>query len=246
VVEACFLNNLIETLFIQNVEQKAIVRYALELETIMRALNPALVYLVQADVPRALARNFRNRGKGFEDYVIRFATGTPYAETHQLDGYEGMVHFWQGFVDLTDEIYRRLHMSKVRIDNSAQQWEQQNRQVMSFLALPITPDPRTPERTALKYLGTYRAETGDKTYTVGWEPEHLIVDGFLDVKTALIHKTGNVFYAQGWPFEVCFVENKTGKVDSFSIRGKTVDYLPVTGTVATRLAYSGDSSSEFL
>ena len=236
IVEACFLNNLIETLFTRNVERSTIVQYALQLETVMQVLNPALVYLVQPNVRQALERNFRNRGKGFEDYVIRFAAGTPYAKTHQLKGYEGMIGFWQDFVGLTDEIYRRLRMPKVRIDHSAQQWDQQNQQVLSFLSVPMKPDPRTPERAALKYLGTYKPENGEKTYTVEWEPENLIVNLFLDVKTALIHKTGNVFYAQGWPFDICFAENKSGKVDSFSIRGKTVDYLPVTGTVATRQA----------
>jgi hypothetical protein len=240
IVEACFLNNLIETLFIHNVERNTIVQYALELETVMQALNPALVYLVQPNVPQALVRNFSNRGKGFEDYVTQFATGTPYAEIHQLRGYEGMVCFWQDFVGLTDDIYRRLHMSKVRIDNSSQQWNWQNHQVMSFLSIPIEPDPRTSERQATKYLGTYKPENGEKTYTVEWEPEHLGVNLFLDVKTTLIHKTGNVFSAQGWPFEVCFAKDQSGRVDSFSIQGKTVDYLPVTGMIATRLAHGKD------
>jgi thymidylate kinase len=234
IVEACFLNNLVETLFTHNVERNRIVQYALELETVMQALNPALVYLVQPDVPQALERNFSNRGKGFEDYVIQFATGTPYAKTRQLKGYEGMVCFWQAFVDLTDDIYRRLHMSKVRIDNSSQQWDRQNHQVMSFLSIPRKPDPRTSERQAAKYLGTYKPDNGERTYTVEWEPEHLSVNLFLDVKATLIHKTGHVFSARGWPFDICFAEDRSGKVDSFSIQGKIVDYLPVTGTTATR------------
>jgi deoxyadenosine/deoxycytidine kinase len=242
IVEACFLNNLIETLFIHNVDRNRIVQYASELETVMQALNPALVYLVQPNVPQALERNFRNRGKGFEDYVVQFATGTPYAKIRQFKGYEGMVCFWQDFVGLTDDIYRRLHMSKVWIDNSSQQWDRQNHQVMSFLSSPIKPDPRTSERQAAKYLGTYKPENGKKTYAIEWEPEHLSVNLFLDVKTTLIHKTGNVFYARGWPFDICFVESTPGKVDSFSIRGKTVDYLPVTGIVATRQAQGKDQS----
>ena len=94
VVEACFFNNLIDTLLAHNVEPSEIVRYGETLQTIIEPLNPVLVYLVQEDIERALERSFEDRGEEFKEYVIQFTTDTPFAKQRGLEGYEGMVMFW--------------------------------------------------------------------------------------------------------------------------------------------------------
>jgi thymidylate kinase len=65
VVEACFFNNLIETLLAHDVDRRRIVSYGYDLQKIIAPLKPALVYLTQRDVVQALDRNFLNRGEGF-------------------------------------------------------------------------------------------------------------------------------------------------------------------------------------
>lgn len=104
VIEACFFNNLIESLLAHNVAGPEIIQYYHELEKVVEPLNPALIYLTPNDVHQALENNFCNRGPGFTDFVIELATGTPYAKQRGLQGYAGMVTFWQGFVALTDRL----------------------------------------------------------------------------------------------------------------------------------------------
>ena len=137
VVEASYFNNLIETLLAHNVDRPKIIQYADALQALIEPLNPTLVYLVQEDVEKALERNFKGRGQGFMNYVIRYATETPFARWRDLEGYDGMLKFWQAFVDLTDELFQRCRLRKLRIDNAAGNWVDYSRQVLGCLSIPL-------------------------------------------------------------------------------------------------------------
>jgi hypothetical protein len=76
-VQACFFNNLIESLLAHSFDRPKIVQYGHGLQALVEPLNPTLVYLVQEDVDRALEWNFKGRGKGFRNHVIRYATDKP-------------------------------------------------------------------------------------------------------------------------------------------------------------------------
>jgi len=54
VMEACFFNNLIETLLIHNLDRTGIIQYADRLAGVMESLHPTLVYLFQEDLEQAL------------------------------------------------------------------------------------------------------------------------------------------------------------------------------------------------
>jgi hypothetical protein len=234
VVEACLFNNLLESLLMHNVARPEIMRYGCELEKVIEPLNPALIYLTQNDVAQALERNFSNRGPGFTDYVIKLATGTPFAKQRGLQGYAGMVTFWQNFVALTDQLFREFSMDKLMIENSDGAWERYNRQVLTFLSLPLAPEQRVSESEAQDLVGKYRDEKSDRTFTVQYENERLLIDIFLQVKTHLLPRTKRVFCTEGWYFEICFERDESGKIGKLEIGGKDVDYLALVGTVAVK------------
>ena len=236
VVEACFFNNLIESLLAHNVDRPKIIQYADELQTLLESLNPTLVYLVQEDLDRALERNFKGRGKGFQNYVIQYATGTPFAKQREWEGYAGMVMFWREFVGLTDELFQRYRIRKLKIDNSAGNWDDYNRQVLECLSIEQMPEPRVSQSEALKLIGVYKDRSADKEFIVRYEDGQLTINLFWNVRTRLVRQTERVFLAEGWHFEVSFESDGVSGASAMKIGGRDVDYLSLVGVVGARRA----------
>jgi hypothetical protein len=130
--------------------------YADELQALIEPLNPTLVYLVQGDVASALERSFKDRGTGFRDYVIQFATGLPLAKRRGWQGYEGMVMYWREFVTLTDELFDRHRIRRIKVDNSTGNWDDCNQQVLDCLAIPLVPELRVSPSDAARLVGLYK------------------------------------------------------------------------------------------
>jgi len=175
VVEGCYFNNGIESLLAHNVDRSRTLQYADELQAHIEPLNPTLLYLVQEDVASALERSFKDRGTGFRDYVIEFATGWPLAKRRGWQDYEGMVMYWREFVTLTDELFDRHRIRKIRVDNSAGDWDDCNRQVLDCLAIRLVPELRVSPSEAARLVGLYRdRRSGPGVHGAirGWGTDH--------------------------------------------------------------------------
>jgi len=234
VLEACFFNNLLETLWVHNVERSQIIQFADELQAFIEPLNPILVYLVQDDVVNALERNFNRRGNGFRNYVIEFATSTPLAKTRGWEGYEGMVQFWQEFVALTDALFLRFPDRKLKIDNTSGDWETYNQQVLDYLSIPRIPEQNISQTEALSLIGVYKARQSGRDFAVRFEAGELSINLFLNVRTRLVRRAANTFLAEGWPFVINFESSETSGASMLQISGKDVDYLALVGIVADK------------
>ena len=234
VLDACFFNNLLETLLAHNVERSQIIHFADELETVIEPLRPTLFYLVQDDVENALERNFIRRGNGFINYVIEFATSTPLANIGGWEGFEGMLMFWQEFVALTDELFNRFPSRKLKIDNTAGDWETYNHQVLDSLSIPLIPEQIISQTEVLSLIGVYKDRQSGKDFTVRYEAGELSINLFSNVKNRLVRRAQDVFLAEGWPFEISFESGELSGASMLRISGKDVDYLPLVGTVAEK------------
>ena len=232
VIEGSYFNNFLETLLAYNVERGQILQFATELQTLSEPLNPTLVYLVQEDVEQALVQNFNNRGSGFRDYVIDFVISTPLAVERGWEGYDGMLLYWQAFVDLTDELFGKYPNRKLKIDNTAGDWETYKLQVMDCLSIPLVPEQTVSPAEAKRLIGLYKDRSGCKEFTVRYEGEELNINLYLKVWTRLVRRGQNEFMAEGWPFEIRFDVDELQDGSVMRIGGRDVDYLPLVGTVA--------------
>lgn len=233
-VEGCYFNNGIESLLAHNVDRPKALQYAAELQALIEPLNPTLVHLVQGDVASALERNFKDRGTGFRDYVIQFATGLPLAKRRGWQGYEGMVMYWREFVTLTDELFDRHRIRKIRVDNSAGNWDDCNRQVLDCLAIRLVPELRVSPSEAARLVGLYKDRRSGREFTVQYEDGGLTINVFLSVRTKLVPRAGKAFLTEGWHFEISFEPDGPGGTMVMRIGGRDVDYVRLVGTVADR------------
>jgi hypothetical protein len=234
VVEGCYFNNGIESLLAHNVDRPRILQYSDKLQALIEPLNPTLVYLVHGDVASALERSFKDRGTGFRDYVIEFVTGLPLAKRRGWQGYEGMVRYWCEFVTLTDELFDRHRTRKIRVDNSAGNWDDCNQQVLDCLAIPLVPERRVSSGEAASLVGLYKDRKSDREFTVRYEAGALTINVFLRVRTKLVPRAHGEFLTEGWHFEISFEPDGSGGSMMMRIGGRDVDYLRLAGTVADR------------
>jgi hypothetical protein len=234
VVEGCYFNNGIESLLAHNVDRPRTLEYAGELQALIEPLNPTLVYLVQGDVASALERSFKDRGTGFRDYVIQFATGLPLAQRKGWQGYEGMVMYWREFVALTDELFDRHCIRKIRVDNSAGNWDDCNQQVLDCLAIRLVPELRVSPSEAARLVGLYKDRRTDREFTVQYEDGDLTIIVFLSVRTKLVPRADKAFLTEGWHFEISFEPDGPSGTMVMRIGGRDVDYVRLVGTVADR------------
>ena len=236
ILDASLFNNLLESLFSHNLPTPKIYQFSDEIQDTIQSLQPALVYLTHSDVNKALAENFRRRGVGFKDFVIQFATTTPYAQHRDLTGYEGMIEFWKDFVALTDRLYDRFRFKKIALHNSADNWDILKQQVLDFLSIPYVVEKQLTEDIAAGFTGTYKDVQSGKEFIVQYQNQSLSANIFLDDWTRLIPKTDCSFIAEGWHFVVFFEKDASGKVESLRIEGQDVDYLSLEGSAAERVS----------
>ncbi len=226
IIEASFFNNLMDTLFMHNVETDAIIAYYEQLQIIIAPLNPILIYLTQDDVPKALRKNYANRGEGFVQFVIDLCDNTPYAQKHNLTGYEGTFTFWQDFVTLTDTLFAHSRFGKLRIENSAGDWERYNQEVTAFLGLSHVPEYTLSEKDADRYVGVYVDGEHNRRFRVSYENGALGIN--LMAQTKLVPQGEHHFAAESWHFVIQFEDER------LKIGGQDIDYLELVGTVAIK------------
>jgi hypothetical protein len=65
-----------------------------------------------------------------------------------------LVVFWQDFVAFADARFYRYTIDRIKIENSAGEWESYDRQVLDFLSIPLKDEPTVPEKKARRLVGT--------------------------------------------------------------------------------------------
>ena len=235
VIEAGFFNNLIETLFTHRLDLAAIQAYGMKLQGVIRAANPALIYLIHPDIPGALEKNFLNRGPRFEGFVTEFVSNTPIAQAMGWKDRVGVVKFWSEFVAVTDALFQEFDMEKLAVDVSGDSWEQYHQQVLNFLGLTWIADPEIGSDRAAKFVGHYQFSEGGKIHTIQYKNGVLVTDIFVNVATELIPKNGLTFLTDKWHFELIFDIDHAGEVTSFSVGGRDIDYLKAVGLKAVKV-----------
>lgn len=111
----------------------------------MRPVSPLVIYLVQADVDRAIRTVCAQRGDEWLQSQLDWKLAFPYARRRHLSGIEGLITLYQDYRRLTDRLFAELDAAKLTIDTSAGDWpayDEIMRRALSVSDSPA-PDPAT-------------------------------------------------------------------------------------------------------
>jgi hypothetical protein len=89
---------------------------------IIRELNPLVIYLSPTNVRAALEHVRGERPKEWVDFVIWYLTGQAYGEAHHLDGYEGVIQFYETRQQLELEILKGLSIPFLILAHAGTDW----------------------------------------------------------------------------------------------------------------------------
>jgi hypothetical protein len=112
--------------------------YAIQVETLVMPLRPALIYLSHRDMTHAsqhFSKIAAQRGKAWLDYVVTVITHCPYATARHLTGFDGVLVFMRDYKQLTDALLRESHLPHIVLSDCAGGWNTRYRQIEAFLDL---------------------------------------------------------------------------------------------------------------
>jgi len=225
ILDSCLFGYLTWTLFTYGVPVAAIDAYLMQVEKIIRANNPRLVYLYQNDVAAALRKICDRRGGNTEQRFIRNATESAYGKRHDRQGFDGMVALWRDYRVVTDGAFSRSILPKLAVENSAGDWPEYQRAVLQFLDIPDTQEEaETSSRNLARFVGEYHPHVGghEASCAVLWEGDDLLLDGLPLVwpRNRLIPLSLNRFVVESLPFTVQFEEDASGAVITMTLTGR--------------------------
>lgn len=134
VFECCFLQNPLTLMLARhNADKSYIKNYINELVEIIKNLNPLLIFLFQDDVKKTFDRVIPERPKEWLDFVIEYITKQEYGKANNINGFEGMVKFYEVLRSFELDIFKTIEFKKLFVDISDLNWDRIRQDIESFL-----------------------------------------------------------------------------------------------------------------
>jgi hypothetical protein len=134
IFECCFLQNPLTTMMAyHNTSKDYIIKHVKDLEQIISELNPLLILLEAKNIEEQFDRVKKERSEEWLNFVIDYVTNQSYGQENNLDGYSGLIEFYQNLAELELNIFSKLKMRKILIKDPHSNWEQNYQKINSFL-----------------------------------------------------------------------------------------------------------------
>lgn len=119
IFECCFIQNPVTIGMIKYGEKKEnVVNYVITLTEIIENLNPILIYINQDDLEFSFKKAVKERSKEWSDGFIDYYTTQGYGKINGYTGLDGTMKVLEARRDIENEIFDRLKINKVKINNS--------------------------------------------------------------------------------------------------------------------------------
>jgi len=134
IFECCFLQNPLTTMMAyHNTSKDYIIKHVKDLEQIISELNPLLILLEAKNIEEQFDRVKKERSEEWLNFVIDYVTNQSYGQENNLNGYSGLIEFYQDLAELELNIFSKLKMRKILIKDPNSNWEQNYQKINAFL-----------------------------------------------------------------------------------------------------------------
>ncbi|MBA9086820.1 hypothetical protein FHR92_003300 [Fontibacillus solani] len=119
IFECCFIQNPLTIGTVKyNIQKREVINYVLQLEDIIKPLNPLLIYIDQKDIRSTFEKVVDERPKEWSDGFIEYYTNQGFGKMQGYHGFDGAVQVLQERKNIELEIFNLLEINKRKIDNS--------------------------------------------------------------------------------------------------------------------------------
>lgn len=223
IIESHLMQDTVRILFQNNLEEARIIDFVMEIEDIIKPLNPALIYFHQQDANRSIRKIWERRGAAWKKWFVDSDIQTPYVKSSGLTGEAGVIKLWSDYQNFTNQLFERYHFKKLSMENSVGKWDDYHQQILDFLDLKLVTENKVltlEEKT--RYCGTYKELKGKLRCTVKLHNDNLVCDLIWpDIRILPMEtKDKNFFYLESFPVFIKFKENEEGYIKELSLSGE--------------------------
>ena len=206
VLESAFFQIPVHPMLLMDWRPNQIEAYVASVDTMLSNHAPLLVFLRHDDVKTALTEAARLRGAWFAGFLADRIAKVPFGIARGLEGFDGLVTYFTAYRNLLDQLVAKLSTQVLLLDAAGPKTMFTTR-ISDALGLP-PPDAVRTSADATDLIGSYAATGVDDTYRVGFDGEHLILEG--DSPTRLLPIGPDVFEVCGTPVCLTFVRDAEG------------------------------------
>ncbi|OAB38576.1 hypothetical protein PMSD_06050 [Paenibacillus macquariensis subsp. defensor] len=119
IFECCFIQNPLTIGTVKyNIPKEEVINYVLQLEDVVKSLNPLLIYIDQKDIKSTFEKAINERPKEWSDGFIEYYTNQGFGKMQGYHGFDGTIQVLQERKNIELEIFNLLKIDKRWIDNS--------------------------------------------------------------------------------------------------------------------------------
>ncbi len=134
IFECCFIQNPAVVMLARHFADKSfIAKHILQVENIIRKLNPQLIYFYQDSVRETIARVAEERDKSWINFVIEYICNQAYGKKSGISGFDGVIKFFEDRRNLELDIFEKLEIDKILLNNSEYNWQNRYKEIEEFL-----------------------------------------------------------------------------------------------------------------
>jgi len=205
-LESTFLQTTLGAMLTVEFDRKTMRNHLLQVQNLIKPLNPVFIYFYQNDVAAALRKNCDRRGPAFEEYLINLIANTPAGRKKGIKNFDELVLFFQSYKELMDFFFAELTIRKLGIENSQGDWEAYNQKISDFLSIPPLVETCNPLNPLSDLTGKYQAVKSGETLVIVTDGKKLSLD--YPTKLRLFHKVDNLFCVEATLNEISFEHNE--------------------------------------
>jgi hypothetical protein len=225
ILDSCLFGYLTWSLFPEEAPVDLIMSYVGEVETIIRATAPCLIYLYQDDVPRTLTRLCEARGRRWADSFVESSTQSPYAIRRGLRGFAGLVAYWTEYQLFTERCFEAFGGARLKIEGSAGNWSRYQEQTVQFLGLSRNDVDQPSDDELRRFVGTYEptaARTDRAPVQIRLENGDLYASGLPEMwpRNRLSAIANLTFQVVSYPCSLEFVAAESGEIREMRLQGR--------------------------
>jgi len=134
ILECCFMQNPLTVMLARHNADPQLAREQIhKIASIIEPLNPLLISFQPSDVRSVLLHARAERPREWVDFVTWYLTGQEYGRAHHLEGYEGVIHFYEMRQKLETELLKEISIRCRRIEPTGKEWEHHYDEIIAFV-----------------------------------------------------------------------------------------------------------------
>jgi hypothetical protein len=134
ILECCFLQNPLTVMLARHdAEPQVAQQHIVQVADIIKSLNPYVIYFSPRNARAPLEHVRAERPKEWADFVIGYLTRQEYGKAHGLQGYEGVIQFYEMRQKLELAFLQGLPLGSQVIEHSGDEWDRCHQEMIRFV-----------------------------------------------------------------------------------------------------------------